>query len=57
MLVYSDSPCLNQPEVLIPRAHERFDAEGQLTDESTRVLVQKFGAAFVEFCARFPRSG
>ncbi len=27
MLVYSDSPCLLQPEVLIPRAHERFDPD------------------------------
>lgn len=49
MLVYSDCPTLNQPEVCIPRAHERFDAEGNLTDESTRQLIQRFGAAFVAF--------
>jgi len=42
---------LGQPEVLVPRAHERFDAEGRLTDESTRVLLEKFGAAFVAFVA------
>src|SRR5204863_3141865 len=24
MLVYSDTPVMNQPEILIPRAHERF---------------------------------
>ena len=36
MLVYSDAPCMHQPEVLIPRAQERFDAQGVLTDESTR---------------------
>ncbi|MBA3539239.1 MAG: NAD(P)H-dependent oxidoreductase [Deltaproteobacteria bacterium] len=52
MLVYSDAPTLNQPEVCIPRAHERFDAEGRLTDESTRVLIQKFGATFVAFVER-----
>ncbi len=57
MLVYSDSPCLNQPEVLVPRAHERFDAEGRLIDEPTRLIVQRFGVAMVEFCARFPRRG
>ncbi len=45
MLVFSDAPCLNQPEVLIPRAQERFDADGRLTDESTRALLEKFGAA------------
>jgi len=49
MLVYSDCPTLNQPEVCIPRAHERFDAEGRLTDESTRALIQRFGAAVVAF--------
>jgi chromate reductase len=53
MLVFSDSPCLNQPEVLIPRAHERFDrATGKLTDESTRQLLARFATAFVAFCGR-----
>lgn len=52
MLLYSDSPCLLQPEVLIPRAHERFDAHGHLTDESTRQLLAKFGAAMVAFVER-----
>lgn len=53
ILVYSDSPTLNQPEVLIPRAHERFDQDGKLTDESTRELMRKFGAAMVAHCARY----
>jgi chromate reductase len=52
MLVYSDSPCLNQPEVLIPRAHERFDKQGALIDASTRELLAKFGVAMVAFIAR-----
>jgi chromate reductase len=55
MLLYSDSPCLSQPEVLIPRAHERFDAGGQLSDASTRLLLEKFGAAMVAFVERFRR--
>jgi chromate reductase len=49
MLVFSDTPVLNQPEVLIPRAQDRFDAEGRLTDESTRALLERFGASFVAF--------
>jgi chromate reductase len=49
MLVYSDAPCMNQPEVLIPRAQDRFDGEGRLVDESTRVLLAKFAAAVVAF--------
>jgi chromate reductase len=49
MLVYSDCPTLNQPEVCIPRAHERFDKDGKLIDESTRGLVKRFGEAVVQF--------
>ena len=52
ILVFSDSPCMNQPEVLIPRAQERFDADGRLTDESTRTLLKRFGVAFAAFVAR-----
>jgi chromate reductase len=52
MLVYSDCPTLNQPEVCIPRAHERFDKDGHLTDDSTRVLLARFGVALVEFVER-----
>ena len=53
MLVYSDSPCLLQPEVQIPRAHERFDATGALIDASTRELLVRFGTAFVGFVGRY----
>ena len=53
MLLYSDSPCLGQPEVAIPRAQERFDAEGNLTDASTRALLVRFGEAFVTFVGRY----
>jgi len=53
MLVFSDTPCLNQPEVLIPRAQERFDADGCLTDDSTRALLTRFGEAFVAFVSRY----
>ncbi len=53
ILVYSDSPTLNQPEILIPRAHERFDQDGRLTDESTRELMRKFGGAMAAHVARY----
>jgi len=52
MMLYSDSPCMGQPEVLIPRAKERFDAGGRLIDDSTRVLLEQFGAAMVAFVRR-----
>ncbi|HUS28620.1 MAG TPA: NADPH-dependent FMN reductase [Kofleriaceae bacterium] len=52
MLVYSDTPVLNQPEVLIPRAQERF-TDGELTDESTRQLLGRFATAFIAFVRRY----
>ncbi|MBC7977648.1 MAG: NAD(P)H-dependent oxidoreductase [Myxococcales bacterium] len=52
MLLYSDSPCLSQPEVLIPRAHERFSPEGRLLDASTRTLLERFAVAMVAFAER-----
>lgn len=51
MLLFSDTPCLNQPEVLIPRAHERF-TDGQLADASTRELLARFAVAMVAFVHR-----
>lgn len=52
MLVFSDTPVMNQPEVLIPRAQDRFDAaSGRLVDDSTRTLLARFGAAVVDFVA------
>jgi chromate reductase, NAD(P)H dehydrogenase (quinone) len=55
MLLFSDSPCLGQPEVLVPRAQDRFDAAGRLIDDSTRLLLTRFGEAIVGFVARYPR--
>ena len=52
MLLYSDTPCLSQPEVLIPRAQDRFDTEGRLTDASTGALLASFGRAMVAFVER-----
>ncbi len=53
VLVFTNSPAMLQPEVIIPRAQERFDAEGRLTDASTRELLAKFGVALVEWIGRF----
>jgi chromate reductase len=53
MMVFSDAPTLAQPEVMIPRAHERFDAAGDLTDASTRELLGKFAVAMVAHAVRY----
>jgi hypothetical protein len=52
ILIYSDAPCMSQPEVLIPRAQERFDADGKLVEPTTRDLLIRYGAAFEAFVAR-----
>ena len=38
---------LNRPEVMITNAAQRFDAEGNLTDESTKTAIQKLLVALV----------
>lgn len=45
-LIFTDSFALLQPEVLIPKCADRFDANGNLTDQSTRDLVGRQMAAF-----------
>ncbi len=32
-MVFTNSPAMLQPEVLVARAHQKFDEEGTLTDE------------------------
>jgi chromate reductase len=53
ILVFTNSPAMLQPEVIIPRAQERFDADGVLTDASTRELLARFGAALAVWITRF----
>jgi chromate reductase len=51
--VFLNSCVLNRPEVMIPKAHERFDANGKLTDEPTRQQVAKQLQAFVHWIERW----
>jgi chromate reductase, NAD(P)H dehydrogenase (quinone) len=37
--VFTDTPTLTQPEILVYRAHEKFDEQGRLTDGKTREFV------------------
>jgi chromate reductase len=39
--VFTQTHAVLQPEVLVARAHEKFDAEGRLTDEPTRKFVRQ----------------
>jgi chromate reductase len=52
---FTNSYCMPQPEVLVYKAHEKFDAAGRLTDEKTREFLGKFLAAFGDWVRRFKR--
>ena len=41
VFVTLDMPALNQPQVLIANAAQKFDAEGNLTDEATKALIRQ----------------
>lgn len=43
---------LNKPEVLVPRAQEKFDTEGRLKDEATRGFVRDLLSALAEWTLR-----
>ncbi|MEW5919246.1 MAG: NAD(P)H-dependent oxidoreductase, partial [Gemmatimonadota bacterium] len=51
--VFTNTPVLLQPEVLVGRAHEKFDASGRLTDETTRRLLVLFLGEFASWIARW----
>lgn len=48
ILVALDMPVVNQPEVMIGNAAQRFDADGRLTDEPTRQFIRKLLGALVQ---------
>jgi chromate reductase len=49
---FTNSYCMPQPEFLLSRASDKFDAEGKLTDQATRDLLQKYLIAFHEWVLR-----
>lgn len=49
---FTNSYCMPQPELLVFRAHEKFDAEGRLTDETTRAYLRRYLEAFQEWVRR-----
>ncbi len=48
ILVTLDMPVVNQPEVMIASAAQRFDQDGRLNDEPTRKIIQKLLLALVQ---------
>src|SRR4051812_24601019 len=50
--VFTDTYALLQPEVLVARAHEKFDADGRLVDQATRDFLGTFLQQFAGFIGR-----
>ena len=50
---FTNSYCMPQPEVLVYRAHEKFDPEGNLTDAKTAEFLGKYLEAFKAWVLRF----
>lgn len=52
IFVFLNVLAINQPEVMIGTAAERFDAEGNLTDEKTREYIRKLVQGLVDWATR-----
>ena len=50
--VFTNTPVLPQPEILVYRAGEKFDESGRLTDEKTREFVAKLLVALADWARR-----
>jgi chromate reductase len=50
---FTNSYCMPQPELLVFKAHEKFDAEGALTDAATSERLAAFLVAFGVWIRRF----
>jgi chromate reductase len=51
--VFTNTYALAQPEVLVARAHEKFDADGRLVDQATRDFLVTFLKGFADLVERF----
>jgi len=53
---FTNSYCMPQPELLVFKAHEKFDAEGRLIDEPTGRYLKRYLEAFAAWVRRFSAS-
>jgi chromate reductase len=52
---FTNSYCMPQPELLVFKAHEKFDAQGTLTDAATAQHLARYLHAFAAWVRRFVR--
>jgi chromate reductase len=51
--VFTNTPAMLQPEMLVGRAHEKFDPGGRLTDDPTRKRLVRFLEEFAHWMGRW----
>jgi chromate reductase len=56
MMVFLNMFPINQPEVMIGNAQDRFDAEGNLTDDATKKFISLLIQNLVEWTRRIGQS-
>lgn len=49
MFIFLNGMIMNTPEVMISSAHTKFDDKGNLIDQSTKDMIQKYMFALVEW--------
>lgn len=55
--VFTNTIAMLQPEILVARAHEKFDERGRLTDEATRLFLAGFLERFHDWILRVRAEG
>jgi chromate reductase, NAD(P)H dehydrogenase (quinone) len=57
ILLYGPAYVMPEPNMMIPTSYERFDENGNLTDEGTRQRLRRFIEALYEWTERLARAG
>jgi chromate reductase, NAD(P)H dehydrogenase (quinone) len=55
LLSYLNMHIVNAPEVMISKAHEKFDSNGKLTDEAAKKLMQQLLQNLVDWTKRLAK--
>ena len=57
ILLHAPAYVMLEPQMMIPHSYERFDREGNLTDEQTRQRLERFIVALREWSGRLQNAG
>jgi hypothetical protein len=49
---FTNTLAMLQPEVLVSRAHQKFDRDGRLSDEATRKFLRQYLQTFYDWAIR-----